>query len=604
MADDASPISAAFALHAAGRRDEAARLCAGVLHADPYQIEAAYLLGVLYAESGRAAAARHLLSWTVGLLPAAAVLLLNLAHTLHDDGDPAAAERAYVRALRLDPGLADAAACRARSLRALGREAAAESACRRALALDPAHADALVNRADALLALGDGERSLIAAARAERTRPGRPQPAMIEGMALASLGRVAPALVALRSAVARAPGWAEAHANLGTVLAKAGEAAEAVAALDTAAGLAARAGGSAAPLAGLLAGLRGQALLSLGRPEEAAQAFEAALACRPGDAGLHWNRAFALLLAGRYAEAWPDFEWRRLDRRAEPPWRHLDRPSWRGEPLAGRTILLYAEQGIGDTLQFLRFVPLVAAAGGRVVLEVQPSLRLLAQGVEGAAQVICRGESLPAFDVECPLMSVPGALGMALDDVPATVPYVRVESGRAAAWTARLSGPPGLRVGLVWAGNPRFPGDRLRSPRLDGLAPVLDVPGVRFFGLQVGDGRRDLGTVELPPGFTDLGPALTDFAETAAVMSCLDLVISSCTAPAHLAGALGRPVWLVLPAAPDWRWLLGRSDSPWYPTARLFRQTRPGAWAEVAGRLAAALTAKAARAAAGATTGS
>lgn len=590
MADDASPISAAFALHAAGRRAEAVRLCAGILHADPYQIEAAYLLGVLYAESGRPAAARHLLSWTVGLLPAAAVLLLNLAHTLHDDGDAAAAERAYARALRLDPGSADAAACRARSLRALGQNAAADASCCRALALEPAHADALVNRADALLALGDGERVLIAAARAERTRPGRPQPAMIEGLALAALGRVAPALTALRRAVSRAPVWAEAHANLATVLAKAGEAAEAETALDTAARLAARAGSPT----GQLTGLRGQTLLSLGRAREAAEAFGAALAHRPGDAGLHWNRAFALLLAGRYAEAWPHFEWRRLDSRAEPPWRHLDRPSWRGEPLAGRTILLYAEQGVGDTLQFLRFVPMVAAAGGRVVLEVQAPLRSLTQGVAGAAQVISRGEPLPPFDVECPLMSIPGALGMTLGEVPATVPYLRPDPARVAAWGERLSGPGGLRVGLVWAGNPRFGGDRLRSPRLGGLAPILAVPGVRFFGLQVGDGRRDLDSVALPPSFTDLGPALTDFAETAAAMSGLDLVISSCTAPAHLAGALGLPVWLVLPAAPDWRWLLGRADSPWYPTARLFRQTRPGDWTEVAERLAAALAERAA----------
>jgi len=261
-----------------------------------------------------------------------------------------------------------------------------------------------------------------------------------------------------------------------------------------------------------------------------------------------------------------------------------------GEDIAGRTILLYAEQGLGDTLQFVRYAPQVAARGARVLLEVQPPLVSVLSGLQGVERVIARGEPLPDFDVECPLMSLPRAFGTTLGNVP-TAPYLRPDSQRAAHWRERLRGGEGLKVGLVWAGNPRFPGDRLRSPRLEGLRAVLDVPGVRFFGLQKGPGREDLERVPVPDGFTDLGPEIDDFADTAAIMANLDLVISSCTGPAHLAGALGVPLWVVLPYSPDWRWLTAREDSPWYPTARLFRQSRVGDWADVAERAADALRA-------------
>ncbi|WP_029008953.1 tetratricopeptide repeat protein [Azospirillum halopraeferens] len=581
MATISEALLLAFDHHRAGRSAEAETLYVRILHADPEQPDAAHLLGVLCLQTGRPGLGGALIRRAVACRPDAAAYHSNLGNVRRQTGDDAAAGAAYARALRLDPGLADAHANRAAVLRALGRAGEAAAAARRALALAPDHAEGLTNLADALLADGGPALAETAARRAAAVRPGLAAAVMVLAGAHAAVGRWEAAEVAYRAALDRDPALAAAQENLGALLAKLGRRAEALAALDAAE----RLRPDRPPLAA-----RGNALLALGEPAAAASCFARALAERPFDAGLHWNRAFACLLAGDYAEGWAEFEWRRADDRARPPWRRFDRPTWRGEDVAGRRLLLYAEQGLGDTLQFVRYVPLVAARGARVVLEVQPPLLMLLSGMEGAERVIARGDPLPDFDLECPLMSLPGAFATRPATVPAAVPYLHPDPARAAVWRRRLSGD-GPAVGLVWAGNPQFPGDRLRSPRLEGLRPVLEVPGVRFFGLQAGEGRADLEGAALPPTFTDLGGALHDFAETAAVMAGLDLVITSCTAPAHLAGALGVPVWVVLPLAPDWRWMLGRDDSPWYPTARLFRQDRVGDWQGVARRVAEALRA-------------
>ncbi|MBY6265935.1 tetratricopeptide repeat protein, partial [Azospirillum sp. 412522] len=412
--------------------------------------------------------------------------------------------------------------------------------------------------------------------------------------ALAAQRRWPQAEAAARDSLAIDRDNGEAWEVLGAVLAKLGRFPDSLEAFATAERL--RPGPS-------LWAARGTALFAMARPAAAAAEFERALADRPQDAGLHWNLGFARLMAGDYEGGWPEFDWRRQDDRAEPPWRRFAQPSWRGEPLDGRTVLLYAEQGLGDTLQFLRYVPLVAARGGRVVLEVQRPLLPLMPGLQGqgqgdgqqAVQIIARGDPLPPFDLECPLMSLPRAFATKLDGVPAETPYLRPDPARAARWRERLGQRDAVRVGVVWAGNPRFPGDEDRSPRLAGLRGLFDVPGCRFYGLQMGPGRADLADAALPENFTDLGPEIADFADTAAIMANLDLVVSSCTGPAHLAGALGRPLWVALPFSADWRWLTGRDDSPWYPTARLFRQPAPGDWPAVAGRMAADLLALAQR---------
>lgn len=585
MATITEALAAALHLMDAGRRADAARICISIIEADPECATAANLLGVLYVDSGRTDRASVFFRWAVCCQPQVSAYQSNVANVLCQIERFVTADHAYRRAAMLDPLAPDPPANRARALRALGRPADAAAGCRAALVLDPAHADALHNLSDALLALGAAEPAARWAGRAAAVRPG-PGALSLRGAALTALHRWEEAEASLRAALRLSPRAADAWQNLGALLARAGREADALAAFAEAA--------AAGPTPSFDA-QRAGALLALGRAGEAAAAFDRALEARPQDAGLRWNRAFARLLAGDWARGWEDFEARRLDDRAEPPWRRFPQPAWNGEDPAGRTILLYAEQGFGDTIQMLRYVPLVAARGARVVLEVQPALRGLAAGVEGVAVLVARGEPLPPFDLECPLMSLPRVFATTPGHVPGTVPYLRPDPERVARWRAELGeggGPKvGPRVGLVWAGNPRFPGDRLRSPRLAALRPLLDTPGVRFFGLQMGEGRDDLERVAVPDPFVDLGPRIADFADTAAIVANLDLVISSCTAPAHLAGALGVPLWLALPRAPDWRWLLGREDSPWYPTARLFRQGRVGDWSDVAERMRVALEA-------------
>lgn len=320
---------------------------------------------------------------------------------------------------------------------------------------------------------------------------------------------------------------------------------------------------------------------------EAGALAEALAACRravrlaPALAAAHHNRAIALLQNGDYAEGWREYGWRW--QAGAPPPRALAAPAWQGEPLAGRTILLHAEQGMGDTLNFIRYAPLVAARGGRVVLEVQPPLVRLLARLPGVAAAVGVGEALPAHDLQAALPCLPGIFATTLATIPG-VPYLAAAPALTAAWRARLAGP-GPMVGLVWAGNPEQREDRWRSPRLAPLLPLLERRGVRFFGLQLGDGRRDLEGRALPGSFTDLGPEIGDFEDTAAIMAALDLVISSDTSALHLAGALGCPTWALLARVADWRWLTDRSDSPWYPTLRLYRQEHAGDWAGVVARV-------------------
>ncbi len=568
--------------HQAGREAEAEDIYRRILGADPEYADAMQLLGVLAAQTGQMDAAVRRLRLAVALRPDSAGGWSNLAGAEQSAGAVERAVRLYCRALCLIPELADAHASRSAALRRLGRHDSALAAAGKALCLVPDHADALANRAATLLSHGESLASESCARRSLRLNGRSAVAHATLAAALAAQRRWIDAEAAARDSLMADRNLGEAWEVLGAVLAKLGRFPESLDAFANATRL--------RPCPSLWAA-RGTALIAMARPDEAAADFERALADRPQDAGLHWNLGFARLMAGDYAGGWPEFDWRRHDDRAEPPWRRFSQPTWRGEALEGRTILLYAEQGLGDTLQFLRYVPLVAARGGRVVLEVQPSLLPLMAGVVGPAQVIARGDPLPPFDLECPLMSLPRAFGTVLNDLSATVPYLRADPARVALWRERLAAGEGLRVGLVWAGNPRFPGDDQRSPRLAGLRGLLDVPGCRFHGLQMGPGRADLADAVMPEGFTDVAPEIADFADTAAIMANLDLVVSSCTGPAHLAGALGVPLWVALPFSADWRWMTGRDDSPWYPTARLFRQPAPGDWRSVAGRMAAELAA-------------
>jgi tetratricopeptide (TPR) repeat protein len=333
-----------------------------------------------------------------------------------------------------------------------------------------------------------------------------------------------------------------------------------------------------------------------GRIEEAIQAARRAVACAPDDAEAHVHLGTCLLSAGGYEEGFREYEWRARLKENILPGAHLAAPAWDGGPLKGRTILLVGEQGFGDTLQFCRYAPLVAAKGGRVVLAVQQALFELCRSLDGVATVIASGDPLPPFDTHVHLLSLPYLLGTTDATVPATVPYMRTDPARAAAWRATLDDRAGLRVGVAWQGNPKGTADKGRSIPFRHFLPLAHMPGVRLVSLQKGAGREQLADAPEDMDIFDAGARCETFADTAAVVSTLDLVIASDSAIAHLAGALAKPTWVALKFAPAWRWGLAGETTPWYTTARLFRQKTSGDWDGVFAAIAAALEAKAASA--------
>ena len=325
-------------------------------------------------------------------------------------------------------------------------------------------------------------------------------------------------------------------------------------------------------------------LTDLLRVREAAEAARAALQRYPEDADLHWHLAIAHLLLGEFEPGWRESEWRNRSAAYRGQDQDLGVPRWRGESLEGRAIFLYGEQGFGDNIQFVRFLPQVAQRAATVYLQVPAPLEpLMVEGLPGNCRLLRQGARLPEIQFHCPLMSLPAVLGTRLDNIPAAVPYLRADPERTRAWRERLAGDA-LNVGVAWSGKPSHVNDRNRSMTLATFR-AIDAPGCRFVTVQPQLRDVDRETLAAWPQALDLGKELRDFADTAALVEALDLVISVDTGVAHLTGALGRPLWVLLPHAPDWRWMLEREDTPWYPTARLFRQPVAGNWDPVLARV-------------------
>ena len=400
------------------------------------------------------------------------------------------------------------------------------------------------------------------------------------GNVLKDLGRLDDAIAAYNNAIQLKPDFAEAHSNLGNALQDLGRLDEAVAAYNQAIRFKPDFAEAHSNL--------GNALKNLGRLDDAIAAHNSAIFHQPDYAQGHFNLGIGLLLSGDISNGWTEYEWRWRREEKAAALRGFSKPQWQGEAVNGRTVLLHAEQGLGDTIQFCRYAALVAARGGRVILQTPRPLLSALSGVKGVDRLIAAGAPLPAFDVHCPLMSLPHIFGTRLATIPAPLAYIPVEEAKRRNWRQFFSPATGRKIGLVWAGNPQHGNDRNRSLPFAAFAPLWNIPGVRWYSLQVGERRADLDAA--PPGvIEDLSPYLDDFAETAAAISQLDLVLTVDTSVAHLAGAIGRPTWVMLPFAPDWRWLMGRQDSPWYPSVRLFRQDRRGAWESVIHSIEAAL---------------
>lgn len=449
----------------------------------------------------------------------------------------------FERALALRPHFAEALNSRGDTLRALDRDREALESYRQALALRPDDAAALHKRADA------SEAMLRDAG--PQARPASAEALCIRAHALDALDRPEEALATYQRALALRPEHAEALSNLGNVLCR------------------------------------------LGRIDEAIAAFERVQSLRPADAEAHFNSSFAYLAAGDYERGWKEYEWRWEALRTRLPSEATGKPLWLGQDdIAGRTVIVYSEQGFGDAIQMARYVPLLAARGAEVAIGCAPVLEQLLRSVAGVRAVFSSKEPPLAFDYHIPIMSLPRAFNTTLASIPSQVPYLHAAQPAVEAWRTRLPSAGGQRrIGLVWAGNPKHRRDRARSLPIELLLPLLAEPGCSFVSLQKGDAAAWLAKLD-PRGerVFDYAPELESFADTAALISALDLVISVDTAVAHLAGALGKPVWILLPFAPDSRWMRDRSDSPWYPSARLFRQPAPGDWESVVARVARELT--------------
>ncbi|HWY86690.1 MAG TPA: glycosyltransferase family 9 protein, partial [Gemmataceae bacterium] len=331
----------------------------------------------------------------------------------------------------------------------------------------------------------------------------------------------------------------------------------------------------------------GAALAELGELDQAAAVFQTIIQSRGDDADAHVNYAQTLLTRGQFQRGWAEYEWRL--KRVSLAWPYTQ-PQWTGEDLAGKTILLRSEQGLGDTIQFIRFAPMPAQGGAIVLLRCPPELTRLVTGMPGIKGLVPMDQPPPLCEFQCPLLSLPFVLGTELPSIPTAVPYLVPEPALVRAWREKLDmHGQGFRVGLVWAGTALHKNDRNRSLPLRGLSAMAAIANVLYVSLQVGAPAAQLAAPPAGMKIVDVGTQLTDFADTAAVIANLDLVITVDTAVAHMAGAMGKPVWTLLSKVADWRWLLDREDSPWYPTMRLFRQKTRGDWAELMGRVAAAL---------------
>ena len=530
-------IETARAHQRAGRLREAEAAYRQVLARDPDHVDALQGLGTLAMQAGRADLALPLFQRVARLSTSAPFALFNLASVLRVVGRREEALAQYELAASRFPNLPDAHCEYGNMLAEVGRDAEAKAAFDRALSLDPYHARTHYNL----------------------------------GVSLRNQGRFDAALGHFRAAIGAQPNLAAAHNQIGSTLRDMDRPGEAIPAYQRAIQLEPRKAAYHNNLA-----LACQDLLRMG---DALAGFDRALAVDPRYTKGRAFRALALLLTGDFARGLPDYEYR-LQVGDLPP-RKVDRPAWNGSDPAGKTILLHAEQGLGDTIHFARYAPLLAKRGARVVVECQPPLERLLRSLDGAADVVAKGNQLPPFDLHRPLPSLAHLFGTRLDTIPSEVPYLQAPPEEVERFRGRLAPFEGsFKVGIVWAGAAGHRNDRNRSVPLAMFAPLSAEPGVKLFSLQKGPPAEQLAGPSAPP-VEDLGPELNDFADTAAAMHHLDLVISVDTSAAHLAGALGRPVCTLLPFSPDWRWLLDRSDSPWYPTMRLFRQPAIGAWASV-----------------------
>ncbi len=615
--DPEADFAAAVEHYQNGRHTEARHLAERVVLHNPSHAAAWHLLGVLHSMTGNQANARVALEKAVRGNPNDIGAVFNYATLLSQLGEHGEAANHFRRALAGQPDNLQARLGFAHSLARLGRKNLAIQEFRRVLATDAGNLPAALELSDLLLAsalpeqavevldaartahpenaaltlrlilmlkrIGKLERAELVALAQRRRRPDDADLLAVLGGIVRDRGRAQEAIAFCGEAIRLKPNTVDGHLNLAAALFDVGEFDGAIVCYRKVLELDPKSAEAQAWL--------GSVLQVTGRIGSAIRALRKAIAMQPDMALAHFNLALALLSVGRYPEGWAEYEWRWRTDGFQRERRDFRVPAWDGGDLAGRRLLIWTEQGFGDTFQFARYLPLLAGRGAQILVEIQPQLERMMKPLAGVDRWIARGKRLPAFDCHLPLMSLPHRLGTTLAAVPAEVPYLSAEPARVAAWKSRLDELPGFRIGLCWQGSQRQQSNHLRSLPVAALAPLAELPGVGAVSLQM-DGADEIAAAKLSDRIRDFGDELDRdgaFVDSAAIIENLDLVVTVDTAIAHLAGALGRPAWLLLGSAPDYRWLLTREDSPWYPTLRIFRQQKQREWGPVVERVRQAL---------------
>ncbi len=560
------------ALHEKGQLDKAITSYQKALQLDPAFTDAYNNLGVAFHDKGQPDEAVTCYQKALQLNPNLAYTYNNLGIILQEKGNFDEAVNYYQKALLLDPNYADAHYNLGVVFKEQRRLDEAITCFQKALQLNPDFTGAYNNLGLAFHDKGQLDEAILCYQKALQLNPTNIYAFCNLGNTLAEKGQLDEAVGYYEKAIELNPNDAHIYNNLGFIFYNEKQLDKAIPYFQKAIEL--------DPNFAMVYCNLGNALKEKGQFDEAITYYQRALQLDPELVDAHLNMSLLLLLRGNFEEGWKEYGWR---------WklkdfyrRNYSQPLWDGADISGRTILLHAEQGFGDTIQFVRYVPFVAQGRAKVIVECQTELVTLLKSVEGVSQVVSRGEQLHNFVIHCPLLTLPLIFNTTLNSIPAKIPYITVDSMLVQKWQEKIQHDNlKLKIGLVWAGGSTFRGDRNRSCSLEIFSPLAQIKGITLYSLQKGEAAKQARKSPTSIKLIDHTTEIIDFSDTAALIENLDLIITVDTAVAHLAGALGKPVWTLLPFVPDWRWLLNREDSPWYPTMRLFRQPSPGNWEAV-----------------------
>ncbi len=600
-------IHEAYKLHQAGMLTTAEELYRKLLDEQPEHIDALFFLGTLNLQQENYDTARTYFIKTLMLKPEHAMAHCNLGTALQKSGNLDGAIESYNKSISLRPDYADAHYNLGNALKEHGQLDKAAESYGQAILYRQDYADAYYNLGNVLKAQHKPDKSVDCFSKAISLKPDYAMAHCNLGSVLQELGKIDEAIASYKIATTLKPDYTMAYCNLGTAFQELGKIDEAIKIYKKALSfkpdfvMAYCNLGSAFQESGLMNEAEtcykkaialnpdyamaysnlGSILQEFGNIDEAIENYDLAISLNPEEPTAHKNKSIALLLEENFTEGWPEYEWRLQTK--DHSLRDFRKPRWDGSPLNGKTILVHAEQGFGDTIQFVRYLPMIKSQGGHVIFECHKNLLRLLKNSDGIDRIIERSSHfIPEvqFDFQIPLLSLPGLFGTNLDSIPSDISYVTADSSLVEKWHIRLNHDSNFKVGIVWAGNPSFKNYHNRSCSLSDFAALSEITGLSFYSLQKGPASVENNIAPVLK-ITDLKNELNDFADTAAVMSNLDLVISTDTAVVHLAGSMGIPVWTLLHSAPDWRWWLKRTDSPWYPSMRLFRQTQLNDWSGV-----------------------